>query len=132
MYPSLVPVSDISPSIRDTKGSPTSKKIEDSMKFTRTFFEEKTGIRIDQLSKDGGTRSTGNIASQCFLDCHGFIFGVNSLIPTEMRAKVLVIHNNLSAIPRVYNSSQEINVDNLEELCKTTYETIFVDFNGPV
>ena len=110
------------------KWSPTSKKIQDSMKFTRTFLEEKTGFRIDQPSKDGGTTSTGNIARQCFLNCHDFIFWVNSLIPTEMRAKVIVIHTNLSAILRVYNSSQEINVDNLEELCKRTYETILVDF----
>ena len=45
-----------------------------------------------------------------------------------MRSKVLVIHTNLSAILRVYNSNHEINVDNLEELCKTTYQTFLVDF----
>ena len=109
------------------KWSPTSKKIEDSMKFTRTFLEEKTGFRIDQSSRDGGTTSTGNIARQCFLNCNDFIW-VISLILIERRAKVLVIHSNLSAILRVYNSSQEINDYNLEELCKTTYETILVDF----
>ena len=90
-------------------------------------MKEKTGFRIDQPSKDGGTKPTGNIARQCFLTAMIYIW-MNSLIPTEMRANVLVIHSNLSAILRVYNSCQEINVYNLEELCKTTYETIVVDF----
>ena len=38
------------------------------MKFTRDFLYEKTGLRIDQPTSDGGTTSTGNIARQFFLN----------------------------------------------------------------
>ena len=67
------------------KWSPTSKKIQDSMKFTRNFLEEKTGMRIDQPSSDGETTSTGNIARQCFSDKHEFISWITSLIPLDYK-----------------------------------------------
>ena len=34
------------------------------MKFRRELLQEKTGMKIDQPSSEGGTTSTGNIASR--------------------------------------------------------------------
>ena len=44
------------------KWAPTSKRIQDSMKFVREFLYEKTGMKIDQVTSAGGTTSTGNMA----------------------------------------------------------------------
>ena len=46
------------------KWSPSSIKVNGSMKFTRSFLFQKTGLKIDQPSSNGGTSSTGNIARQ--------------------------------------------------------------------
>ena len=61
--------------------SPTSNVVEASKKFCSDFLFEKTGLRIDQPTSDGGTTSTGNIARQCFSNRNEFIFYVSSLIP---------------------------------------------------
>ena len=74
------------------------------------------------------TTSTGNIARQCFLDKHEFISWITYFIPGDYRDKISYIHTNLSAILRVYNSKQTDNTDQLEILCKNTYEMIIVDF----
>ena len=47
------------------KWSPTSVKVRNALKFVREFLQEKTGLKIDQPSSDGGTTSTGNIAREC-------------------------------------------------------------------
>ena len=44
------------------KWSPSSPEIKNSMKFASSLLMEKTGMKIDQPSSDGGTTSTGNIA----------------------------------------------------------------------
>ena len=107
---------------------PTSKQIETSMKFTRTFLQEKTGLKIDQPTSDGGTTSTGNIARQCFLNKNDFINWVATLIPSEFRDTISIVHSNISAILRVYNSSQAVETEILDALCKDTYELIVVTF----
>ncbi|KAI6655397.1 hypothetical protein LOD99_2232 [Oopsacas minuta] len=66
------------------KWLPTSRVIKDSMKFTREFLWEKTGLRIDQLSSDGGTISTENMARQRFLNKNYFIYWVSTLISEDM------------------------------------------------
>ena len=108
--------------------SPTSKAIESSKKFCTEFLFEKTGLRIDQPSSDGGTSSTGNIARQCFLNKNEFIFYVSSLIPNEYRNNIAIIQNNLSAILRIYNSHCEVHTEKLDSLCKDTYELILTAF----
>ena len=55
------------------KWSPTSAKVKNSLKFVREFLQEKTGLRIDQTSSDGGIASTGNIARECFGHKNNFI-----------------------------------------------------------
>ena len=37
-----------------TKWSPTSVKVQTSLKFVRSFLQEKTGLKIDQPTSDGG------------------------------------------------------------------------------
>ena len=86
------------------KWSPSSIGIKNSMKFTSGLLMEKTGMKIDQPSSDGGTTSTGNIARLCFLDKNEFLFWVNSLIPSEHHNTLKMIHTNLSVILRIYNS----------------------------
>ena len=44
--------------------------------------------------------------------------------PSEFRDKIKIIHNNTSAILRVYNSSQQIDTAKLSTLGKYTYEFI--------
>ena len=53
---------------------------EELHEFTSSLLMEKTGMKIDQPSSDGGTTSTGNIARLCFLDKNEFIYWINSLI----------------------------------------------------
>ena len=107
---------------------PTSPPIETARKFCSEFLHEKTGLRIDQPSSDGGTSSTGNIARQCFMNKNDFNLYACSLIPPEFREKISVIQNNLSAILRIYNCSHEIQTDKLESLSKETYELILTSF----
>ena len=45
-----------------SKWSPTSLKVQSSLKFVRGILQEKTGLKNDQTSSDGGKASTGNIA----------------------------------------------------------------------
>ena len=91
--------------------SPTSNAVNASKKFCSDFLFEKTGLRIDQPTSDGGTTSTGNIARQCFGNKNEFIFYVSSLIPSEFRDDISIIQTNLSAILRIFNSSQEVNTE---------------------
>ena len=94
--------------------SPTSKHIESSKNFCIDFLFEKTGLRIDQPSRDGGTTSTGIIPRQCFLNKNEFIFYASSLVQAEYRDNITIIQNNLSAILRIYNSHREIHTDTLD------------------
>ena len=110
------------------KWSPTSKHIEASKKFCSDFLFEKTGFRIDQVSSEGGTTSTGNIARQCFSNQKQFFF-VSSLIPTEFRDNMFTMLTNISVILRIFNSNQEIQTDKLDTLCKETYELILTKFS---
>ena len=67
------------------KWAPTSKRIQDSLKFVREFLLEKTGIKIDQVSSTGGTTPTGNVARSCFIGKNNFIEWVSTLILLESR-----------------------------------------------
>ncbi|KAI6659669.1 hypothetical protein LOD99_14592 [Oopsacas minuta] len=89
---------------------------------------EKTGMKIDQTSSDGGTTSTGNDARYCFLDKNQFLYWVCSLIPTEHHENIKVIHTNLSVCLRIYNNDREMNTERLDILCKDTYEYIVIRF----
>ncbi|KAI6648997.1 hypothetical protein LOD99_6880 [Oopsacas minuta] len=110
------------------KWSPSSLGIKNSMKFVSGLLMEKTGMKIDQPSSDGGTTSTGNVARNCFLDKNQFLYWVCSLIPTEYHENIKVIHTNLSVCLRIYNSDREINTERLDILCKDTYEYIVIRF----
>ena len=67
------------------KWSPTSKSIQSSMKFCRELLQEKTGMKIDQQSSEGGTTSNGNIARSCFMNKNNFHKWILTLIPSEFR-----------------------------------------------
>ena len=107
--------------------SPTSKPMETSEKFPKFLFK-KTGLLLDQPTSQGGTSSTGNIASQCFSNNNEFMTWISSLIPTEFREHVSFIHMNLSVILRIFNSCQEVDAKKLDILCKQTYEEILTAF----
>ena len=105
--------------------SPTSKPVETAC---TEFLFQKTGLRIDQPTSQGGTTSTGNIARQCFPNKREFITWVFSLIPPEFRDNIGIIQMNLSVILRIFNSNQEVETDKLDILCKQTYELILTTF----
>ena len=57
----------------------------------------------------------GNVARQCFGNKNKYIFlfllpKVSSLILSEFRGDIAIIHTNLLAILRIFNSSQEGNI----------------------
>ena len=98
--------------------NPTSIQIETSKKFCSNFLLKKTGLRIDQPTSDGGTSSTWNVARHCFSNINDFILHVTSLIPSKFTDDLFAIYTNLSAILRIFNSSQEINTEKLDSLAK--------------
>ncbi|KAI6658670.1 hypothetical protein LOD99_11016 [Oopsacas minuta] len=113
---------------RTFKWLPTSRVIKDSMKFTREFLCEKTGLRIDQPSSDGGTTSTGNMARQCFLIKNNFIYWVSTLISEDMREPINSLHSNLSVLLSIFNCTHAVDTDKLNSLCRDTYESILSNF----
>ena len=110
------------------KWSPTSAKEKNSLKFVRDFLQEKTGLKIDQPSSDGGTTSTGNLARECFSNKNNFIHWITTLVPADFHDSLTKIINNLSAILRSFSSSREIITDTQGLLCQETYEFIIVKF----
>ena len=110
------------------KWSPTSVKVKLSLKFVTGFLYEKTGLRIDQPSSDGGTTSTGNVARECFSNKNDLIHWISSLLPPEYHNPLAKIQNNLSAILRTFSCSREINTDALDIICRETYEFILLQF----
>ena len=105
---------------------PTSPTIQSSMRFVRSLIQEKTGMKVDQPSSEGGTSSTGNIARSCFMNKNDFLTWVSTVIPSEFRDTLKIIHCNISAILRVFTSSRQINTTQLNILCKYTYELIVI------
>ena len=84
-------------------------------------------MKIDQPSSEGGKTSTGNIARSCFMNTNTFIKWIFTLIPSEFTDTIKIIHNNTSAILRVFNSSQQIDTAKLSTLGKYTYEFIVTE-----
>ena len=82
------------------KWSPTSAKARNSLKFVRELLQEKTGLKINQPSSDGGRTSTGNIACECFGNKNNFIHWITTLIPSDLHDSLTKIINKLSAILR--------------------------------
>ena len=91
------------------------------MKFSRELLQEKTGMKIDQPTSEGGTTSTGNIERSCFMNKNNFIKWILTLIASEFR------DTNISAILRVFNSSRQIDTTKLSTLGKYTYEFIVTE-----
>ena len=100
-------------------------------KFCSHFLVEKTGFRIDQVSSEWGTTSTGNINRHFFFQTEQFFFLVYSLIPTVFRHKMFTMSTNISVILCLFNSNQEIQTDRLGQLYKEIYELIPTKFRGP-
>ena len=91
------------------------------MKFSRDLLHEKTGMKINQPSSEGGTTSAYNIARVCFMNKNNFIKWILTLIASEFR------DTNTSAILRVFNSSRQIDTTKLSTLGKYTYEFIVTE-----
>ena len=111
-----------------SKWSPTSVKVSSSFKFVREFLHEKTGLKIDQPSKDGGTSSTGNIARLCFSDQKNFLYWIQTMLPANQHESIGMILNNLSVILRIFSCNRKIDTNELDTLCKETYEYILTHF----
>ena len=91
------------------KWSPTSPKIQNSMKRMRTLLSEKTGYQIDLPSCDGGTTTTGNVARDCFSDKRDFSKWATSIICEQDQEIIKTLQNNLSAILRVLTAATKSN-----------------------
>ena len=75
-----------------------------------------------------GRLPLGNMARLCFANKNNFIQWISTLIPSEFRDTIRLIHQNLSAILRVFNCSHPVKTDKLDSLCKQTYECIVIEF----
>ena len=112
--------------------APSSKKVTDARKLITSLIEEKLNISIDQPSTQGGTSTIGNIVRQYFRkgvdEKEDFIYWILTFIPSEAKAHVTTIYNNLGAILRVLNCSRKIDSKLLETVCKETYESVIQHF----
>ena len=97
------------------------------MTFVRTLVQEKTGLRIDQPDPRGGT-TTGSVARREFSDESGCMNCTSSLINTEYRAPLSLLHAQLSAILRIINSDRRIDTKQLGIICTNTYLLILDSF----
>ena len=87
----MVHDSSLPPTLKKKERSPSSPDLTNSMKFASSLLIEKTGMKIEQPSSDGGTTSTGNIARLCFLDKNNSLFWIKSLIPLELHDTLKVM-----------------------------------------
>ena len=90
----------------------------------RDLLLKETSYHIDLPSCDGGTSSTGNVATDCFSNKRDFLRWATSTITPEDKEKLITIHTNLGAILRVFNSSHKLDIVKFEMLCKSTYDYI--------
>ena len=111
------------------KWSTTSAKVRNSLKFVRDFLQEKTCLKIDQPSSDGGTtlpvtyRLVNVLAIKII-----FIHCITTFVPAHFHDSLTKILNILSAILRSFSSSREISINTQSLLCRETYEFMLVKF----
>ena len=110
------------------KWSTTTTDIKDSMKIDQRIVQEKTELKVDIPDTSGGTTSTGNVPRRAFSEDTNFIECVLSLIAFEKSSALSKVHTQLSAILRIFNSSQLINTADLGKLCKETYLLVLDSF----
>ena len=108
--------------------SPTSAAVKDSMVFVRTLVQEKTGLKIDQPDPRGGTTSTGSVARRAFSNESKFLDCVLSVVETNSRDSLTLLHTYLSAILRIFNSDRRIETNQFGNLCTNTYLLILDSF----
>ena len=65
----------------------------------------------------------------CFSNKRDFFKWATSTINMQDRKHIKMLHDNISAILRVFNSSHKIDTTQLNVLCKDTYESIVVNFH---
>ena len=116
----------------ETKWTPTSPKIRQSMEFVRGFLWERLSIKIDYPTSQGGTTSTGNVVRSCFQrkndSARDFLYWVTTLVPEEHHLPLTLIHTYLSVILRIFNLDERIEIEKFTTLCRDTYELIIVSF----
>ena len=61
------------------------------------------------------------------MNTNDFLKWVLTLIPSQFRDTIKIIHNNTSAILLVFNSSRQIDTAKLKTLCKYSYEFIVTE-----
>ena len=96
--------------------------------FVRTLVQEKTGLKIDQPDPRGGTTSTGSVARRAFSNESKFLDCVLSVVETNSRDSLTLLHTYLSAILRIFNSDRRIETNQFGNLCTSTYLLILDSF----
>ena len=102
------------------KWSPTSPVIKNSMNIVQKIIQEKTGLKIEQPDSSGGTTSSGNVARRAFSDDTNYIECFLSTIAVQHLSALSKLHAQLSAILKIFNSSQLVSTSDLGKLCKDT------------
>ena len=110
------------------KWSPTSPVVKNSMKIVQKIIQEKTGLKINQPDSSGGTTSTGNVARRAFSEDTNYIECVLSTIAVEHHSALSKLHAQLSAILKIFNSSQLVSTSDLGKLCKDIYLLVLDSF----
>ena len=91
-----------------TKWSPSSSQVQTSMNRMRNLLLKETSYHIDLPSCGEGTSSTVNVARDCFNNKRNFLRWATSTVAPEEKEKLKIIHTNLGAILRVFNSSHKL------------------------
>ena len=92
-----------------TKWSPTSTKVQDSMKRVRSIIETKCSVIIDIPSSRGGTSTTGNVARDCFPNKRNFFKWATTSIDPNLKPTLKILQDNISVILRIVNNKDRIN-----------------------
>ena len=80
------------------------------------------------MTNQTGTTSTGNVARRAFSNETCFLECALSTIAIPHRPALAMIHTQLAAILKVYNSSRKVKTVELGKVCKDTYLLILDSF----
>ena len=100
------------------------QSVRDYKSLIRNRINEVTNLLFDQLGGSGTTR-TGNMA-RIFLSYKNHVF--QFLCTTSIQRILSQIHMNLSALLKIANSNERVNVERFRVISQNTYIMILENF----
>ena len=117
---------------KTSKWQPSAVEVTEANKCICSLIEDKISITIDKPTSQGGTTTTGNVVRRCMVrdddSKKDFLYWILTVLPCEHHIVIQTLYNNLGAILSIYNCGQKVNTEELDYLCKETYEIILEKF----